>query len=519
MSLKVFFKEAKDFEIPENLELTEEGLRLKRERQLALHFLRKLPLEGAILTAERTPCDQLLVLLRDRRLFLLGEERQKLFSTRAEALAAFPGGLFLVGRERIRLLSFPRLRELGHFPGPHEAILSATVRRKRLYVLTARHRVLVYTFSGRLVTRVKVPSQYKALKAAGFLYWFDGENVIWGRKKLPLSRPLPQALFLPGRGGHWFLEPDGRLLIGEPVSKVPPDARARVSFRLPEAYAEGLLLLLGRGNLRLIFPQGEKKGFVAKIPRFKGEITVAIELSGEKALFQAVFAVPRAHDLLRFIPEAYREGAEAFLLPLFLAFRLIHDGLLFSKEAFLKSFSGQGRREELLFLGKILGFSGEGLPKEELLAWLSALPQLYRYRGSVRGMREVLRLCAGKEAFLREAILWRKTEQEGGPFTRLFGRQGNLFLVFVSPGLPKEKIPFLKKMVADWTPLGTEGRVLPLELGLTLGKPLALGVNTALTSGAFKLGLSRLGQDTRLMDRALTGRLDLRATLGRDAQI
>lgn len=519
MSLKVFFRRAAELRFPETLDLTPEGLRLKKEELLVLHPLKRWSFPGKILSAERTLCDQLLVLLEDGRLLVVEAGLRELLSTRAEALAAFPGGLFLVGRDRIRLLSFPQLRELHRFQGPGQTVLSATVRRERLYVLTSSHEVCVYTLSGREVTRVRVSPSYRALKARGFLYWFDGTNLHRGRKKIPLDLPRPRAIFLPGRGGPWFLEPEGTLLAGQRTIRTPPAKRTRISFLLPGAYSEGLLFLAGNGSFRIIFPQTKRSGRLARIPATETELRVEVELSGEETVLAGVLAVPPAVDLLDLIPPAYREKAEELLLPLLTAFRLIHDGILLSKDLLFRSLSGEGDREELRFPAQILGFGERGLAGEELRAWLKALPDLYRYRGSVYGMREVLKRCVGSRAFLHEAIGWSKTEREGGPFSRLFGRQGNLFLVFVAPEVPPERMALVREMVSRWTPLGTEGKVWPLKRRLVLGEPLALGLNTVLARAELVVGQSRLGRDSRLADGGLCGRLDLRATLGREARI
>ncbi len=519
MSLKVFFRRAAELRFPETLELTPEGLRLKKEERLALHPLKRWSFPGKILSAERTLCDQLLVLLEDGRLLVAEEGLRVLLSTRAEALAAFSGGLFLVGQDRIRLLSSPQLRELHRFRGPGQAVLSATVRRKRLYVLTSSHEVWVYTLSGRKVTRVRVSPSYRALKAQGFLYWFDGANLIRGRSRLPLDRPRPRAFFLPGRGGPWFLESEGTLLAGQRITRTPPAEGARISFLLPGDYSEGLLFLAGKGSFRIIFPQTKRAGRLARIPSTQTDLRVEVELFGEETVLAGVLAVPAAVDLLELVPPVYREKAEELLLPLLTAFRLLHDGILLSKDLLFQSLSGEGDQEELRFPAQILGFTEKGLAGKELRNWLKALPELYRYRGSVYGMREVLRRCVGSRAFLHEAIGWSKTEREGGPFSRLFGRQGNLFLVFLSPEVPLERIALVREMVPQWTPLGTEGRVWPLKRRLVLGEPLALGLNTVLARAELVIGQSRLGQDSRLAERGLCGRLDLRATLGRGARI
>ncbi len=518
MSLKVFYQAARNFPVPRGLRLGPYGLVFEKKAFYEIKPLRKLSLPGRLRAAERTSCNELF-LLTDQGLFEGKETFGFLFRAEgADTLAVFDQGIFLVGRE-IRLLAGPRWREIFRFPGPKDKVLSATVRRKRLYLLTEKHELLTYSLRGREITRVKAPSRWRALKAFGPLWAFDGQNLIQGKKIFPLSRPLREVFFLPGPGGPWFLSPEGDLFWGERKEEVPADAQAKLTFRLEEGFSQGLLLILGQGDFEIGFPHPASQGPIAKVPSYENSLEVHLRLRGKEMVFSGVLVVPGGEDFLRLWPEAYREGAEEFLLPFLSAFKLLYEALLKRKEEFFEVFWGQGEGEDLLFLARLLGLSLQGLSDEELLSWLSALPTLYRYRGTVRGMKEVIRLVAKDQASLREAILWREIEDEEGPFSRLFGRDGRLFAVFSSPSLAPEKVALLREVVRDWMPLGTKGEVYPLDFGFTLGQPLALGINTALKDGAFRLGCSRLGQDSRLQKRSIVGRLDLQAALNRDAQI
>ncbi len=520
MSLRVFFRSARELAPKEGLILEDDSLRLPEKTCLRLKPLVSLRLPARVIDAERTPCDELLLLTKEGLFCVRNEIPVFLLSIRGEALAVFPGGVFVVKEEEALVFSLPDLRLLQRFPVPRKEFLSAAVRRKRLYLLTSEHEVLVYTLAGRFLTSVRVPAPYRALKASGFLYWFDGENVLFGRKKTPLKdKPSGELFFLPGFGRPWFLTPDGKLFYGEPLGYAPEQG-AGLSFELEEEFSGGLLLLLGQGPFSVsLSPEERTLKRVFKLPHYTGRLTVGLRFF-ETSVLHGIVAVPPARDFLSFLPEAYREGAEEFLLPLLSAFKLFYGAFLKYKEEFLARVATKtGDREELLFLAQMLGFDPQGLPRQDLVSWLSELPGIYRFRGSVKGMKQVLRLLAGEKASLREAFRWREIEREGGPFSRLFGRQGDLFVVFLKPPCPTHRFALVKKTVEEWSPLGTRPLVIRLTFRFALGEPLVLGVNTALCHRDLKIGGSRLGQDSWISNRGLTGRLNLRASLARETQI
>ncbi|WP_210534605.1 hypothetical protein [Thermosulfurimonas marina] len=85
------------------------------------------------------------------------------------------------------------------------------------------------------------------------------------------------------------------------------------------------------------------KGYVDEEGRLHRQGVMRLATAAdEEAVFFWALAVPPVEKWLSLLPESYREGAEAFLLPLFSAFRLLHHLLLYRKEDLLKAFEGRG---------------------------------------------------------------------------------------------------------------------------------------------------------------------------------
>ncbi len=189
-------------------------------------------------------------------------------------------------------------------------------------------------------------------------------------------------------------------------------------------------------------------------------------------------------------------------------------------------------QEFLDWLGRWLSMNlYEVLTNEQKRSLLIKLPELYRMRGTRRGIEEIVEIFTGKRPFVVENIFlnapeksrlkkdngWCKKQEDAifAPSSRtsrtcdgeeidivekLYGSDPFSFCVLLKEGIPLPVMSALRDILDEFRPAHTRAGVRALEPWFYLDGHTYLSVNTVLNRGRFVLEESRLGRDSTLTD-------------------
>ncbi|HHN65358.1 MAG TPA: hypothetical protein ENK09_08375, partial [Nitrospirae bacterium] len=189
-------------------------------------------------------------------------------------------------------------------------------------------------------------------------------------------------------------------------------------------------------------------------------------------------------------------------------------------------------QEFLDWLGRWLSMNlYEVLTNEQKRSLLIKLPELYRMRGTRRGIEEIVEIFTGKRPFVVENIFlntpeksklkkakgWCKKQEDTifAPSSRtsrtcdgeeidivekLYGSDPFSFCVLLKEGIPLPVMSALRDVLEEFRPAHTRAGVRALEPWFYLDGHTYLGVNTMLNRGYLVLEESQLGRDSTLTD-------------------
>jgi len=233
--------------------------------------------------------------------------------------------------------------------------------------------------------------------------------------------------------------------------------------------------------------------------------------------------------LLRFLPAVYQEDKRSsdFLerfLSLFGSFfqemdeRISQLPRLFDVQVADHSF--------LRWIGMWLGIADEEQWSEvQLRRLILNAPQLYREKGTRRGIERLVELYTGEKPFILEYFQvkqWRDVEGLREWVDELFGENPYSFCVMVRDHVIRtnEQHHRIQRLIEEMKPSLTEAKLVILQPWIYLGFPSFLGVNTFLSEPtSFILdNRSAVPYHTMLVDER-KNRMDIHTRLGVDAEL
>lgn len=168
----------------------------------------------------------------------------------------------------------------------------------------------------------------------------------------------------------------------------------------------------------------------------------------------------------------------------------------------------------------------DGWDEEKLRTLMKRAPELYKQRGTRRGLAEMLRIYTGTEPFIVE-FHQLKAMQESSElrqlFTRLYGDNPYCFCVMLPPECvrtDKQRLA-IEAIIADQKPAYTEGRLIVLQPWMHADMHTYLGINTVLSEPT-PLTLdkqSSMPHHTVLIDPDRDNRLDIHTRLELDSEL
>lgn len=263
-------------------------------------------------------------------------------------------------------------------------------------------------------------------------------------------------------------------------------------------------------------------------------LTVAIELLGTPTaspLVDSVRAYCPRQSYLRYMPELYQQDQEsaAFLEQFLSVFETSFTDVQSEIEAITRYFDPSGSPTESLdwLEGWLAADEYRDWPESARREYLARAPELYKMRGTRRGLRELIELylrhttdgtietatqapAGGEEDlngdtptghrlfFLDRADLDRISGgSDGALFESLLPTDRSL-VVFCGPFESDRQREAIETIVATETPAHVDSSVLTLDREFVLGQGTFLGLNAELGTQSFSLGDAQLGKDTYL---------------------
>ncbi len=564
-----------DFQL-EGLVITPLGITLKKEEVFKTSWALKIP--GPLDGISLLPCGRLLLNKKGRLFTLLLPEGEEIpFPTPANikealVLASSLRDIYLLSSSWIRAYSQLNLQLRWETKAPPVPPLQAFSWRNKLYIFCKTKEVFIYSsLDGRFIGQAG-PFDFESMAAGRLIWGLRGEKLVSGQKEYPLEGPLPgkkkellawkDDLYLILREGNsaWLLrlEPYERYqgIRGEICSKCPcscekksPFGLARIILSQKEAKDQIFYFqaeIPSDTEVRLIC-QEEKEGkilwetcqqeLVFPIPSsLSGSLKISLCLKGRRdgqraPMLKLAALIPSVEEWLKYLPSVYREDKETckFLKNLLGPFKVIYSQFLAQIESWPEKLSLVVEDPEVLrYLAGWFDINPEEKPTK-IKARLNSWPSLYPFRGTRAALETVLSEIPSvdktqRPVVLIEAFEWLEIPDETGQSTRaegwieIFGTDLKSFVVLVDYRIDETDWAHLKELILDWTPLGTEAKIVRLRPRLLLGEPLVLGWNTILGSEPLILGQSYLGQSL-LYDQEPGGRLEERAWLGLDTYL
>ncbi|MFC5468653.1 phage tail protein [Cohnella suwonensis] len=234
--------------------------------------------------------------------------------------------------------------------------------------------------------------------------------------------------------------------------------------------------------------------------------------------------------LLSHLPAVYQEeeSSRDFVGRYLSLFGTLFDSVEDQIDGMAKQFDPElisGRR--LRWLGSWLGFdSDEHWRDETVRKLIRAAPELYRYRGTRRGIEKLVETFTGKPPIVVEPFQFKamRDNAEWRWLTdRLYGDNPHAFTVLLEQGQAssdKERV-LLRALIDEHKPAYTEARLVWLQPWMYLDLHTYLGVNTVLAEPSlFTLHADRnMPNDTLIVDMDMDGRMDAHTRLGMDSEL
>ncbi|MFD0674100.1 phage tail protein [Cohnella sp. GCM10027633] len=234
--------------------------------------------------------------------------------------------------------------------------------------------------------------------------------------------------------------------------------------------------------------------------------------------------------LLNYLPAVYREdeGSRDFLERYLSLYGTLFDSVEEAIDGMSRSFDRElvsGSR--LRWLASWIGLaSDEHWTDDWVRKLLRAAPDMYRYRGTRRGIELLVETLTGTPPVIVEPFQFKnmRDHAELRQLTdRLYTDDPHTFTLLLHPGQArsdKERV-LLRGLVEEHKPAFTEVRIVWIQPWVFLDLHTYLGINTVLAEPSlFTINADRsMPNDTLIVDMDMDGRLDAHMRLGIDSEM
>ncbi|MBB6735596.1 phage tail protein [Cohnella zeiphila] len=233
---------------------------------------------------------------------------------------------------------------------------------------------------------------------------------------------------------------------------------------------------------------------------------------------------------LAFLPAVYQEepSSRDFLERYLSLFATLLDSVEEQIDAMPRQFDRERTSGgSLRWLASWLGMEiDESWTDEWVRRFLRIAPELYRYRGTKRGIEKAVEICTGMVPIVVESYQYKSLRDKAELrwlVDRLYGDDPFTFTVLLhrdqAPS-EKEKV-LLRRLIDDFKPAHTEAKLVWLQPWMYLDLHTYLGMNTVLAEPSlFTLRSDRLmPNDTLLVDLDMNRRLDSHTRLEMDSEL
>lgn len=246
-------------------------------------------------------------------------------------------------------------------------------------------------------------------------------------------------------------------------------------------------------------------------------------------LFSMRLYYPRS-SYLSYLPSIYQEDPKSsdFLerfLSLFGTFisEMDENIHLISKYFDIDAVGG----EFLKWLGSWLGIAGdEGWSSDQLRSYIKQAPELYKIRGTRKGLEKLVQIYTGEKPIIIEYFQikhLRNNLELKELISQLYGDNPYSFCVLVKPEnvSTEKKRLFLQKMIDEEKPAFTDAKVVVLEPWIYMGTHSYLGINTYLSEPTLLVldQKSTLPFNTVIIDIDRDNRLGIHTRLELDSEL
>jgi phage tail-like protein len=182
---------------------------------------------------------------------------------------------------------------------------------------------------------------------------------------------------------------------------------------------------------------------------------------------------------------------------------------------------------QLRWLGSWLGLdSDDHWRDEKVRSLIRAAPELYRYRGTRRGIEKLVETFTGEPPLIVEPAQFKAMRDQADMrmlTDRLYSDNPFAFTVLLNHGQAssdKERV-LLRSLIEEHKPAYTEVRLVWLQPWMYLDLQTYLGINTVLAEPSlFTLHADRsMPNDTLIVDQDMDGRMDAHTRLGMDSEL
>lgn len=233
---------------------------------------------------------------------------------------------------------------------------------------------------------------------------------------------------------------------------------------------------------------------------------------------------------LSYLPAVYQEepSSRDFLERYLSLFGTLLDSVEEQIDAMPRQFDRERTSGgSLRWLASWLGMEiDESWTDEWVRRFLRVAPELYRYRGTKRGIERAVEICTGMVPIVVESYQYKSLRDKAELrwlVDRLYGDDPFTFTVLLhrdqAPS-EKEKV-LLRRLIDDFKPAHTEAKLIWLQPWMYLDLHTYLGMNTVLAEPSlFALREDRLmPNDTLLVDLDMNRRLDAHTRLELDSEL
>lgn len=238
---------------------------------------------------------------------------------------------------------------------------------------------------------------------------------------------------------------------------------------------------------------------------------------------------PRA-TLLDYLPAVYREEETSrdFLERYMSLFGTLFDSIDEQIDGMPKHLDpDRVQGKQLRWLASWLGLScDEHWSDDWVRRLIRAAPELYRYRGTRRGIETLIETLTGRKPMIVEPFQFKAMREQGGLkwlMDDLYGGDPFTFTLLLHQDqarTEKERV-LLRELVEDHKPAYTQVQIMWLQPWMYLDLHTYLGVNTMLAEPSLlTLHPDRsMPNDTLIVDRDMDRRMDAHTRLGMDSEL